>query len=1092
MMLVLLLGYGTMTRTESIASANYRDYVASKYIAQGALNRAIAEIERQYIGNSSNYNAGLSPFYSCVWPTDDISNSSIPAVTRSNLTDIERVIVANTQTPITQPIPDGKPDYVVLAGQGPDYSDRPQWIGVKDTNGVFIGREAFLVTSAAIDINTSGNLVPNAFGHINARGRGFSVAEINLPAALMATDPNTWDYSTAEADTKEILQFRYGGKMDPGDGSTEPRAATDGRDNNGNFIIDDPAESATATPYHALLYSEGVTPDKTVQQNFRTFGDDRSFTDLKQLKDSSNLTNAAARFTSAFSQVQRTFVTQSAVPVFPLKVPPTSTGTNVLPATGCFNLNDTNSFPDPLLTQTDQESFYEALYPLMVNLGVPTRDSRINAQLTANIVSYASQMGDALLPQILWQPFNVSKGTAPLNGMKGTNMVGLTRSPLINQVQLDYIVTLRLNEVVPASPEPGKVSITLLEAKEIPHTELWYPFTEGFYNSGWTNSVHQPLIEFFATNKVSIFEDHPGSLGLTHIADINLACSNRFVDGASLDPNKAWNTWYTGTSPKKPNFPINPISLIKLTNFDLGDPDRRFYVYDHISPIANQNNFKNGSAFAFAVPVGGNLTYADAPSRQDITLWNTNAMGWICVSNIHFQVNLKQFDPKTWAVTNNALLDVANTTFSPMPLFFPASQLYEALKPMILNTTPGGLDGQILTFTNVISFALNDPRVKNWQIEYAGTQTSPLPVRNHPNPAGTANMTSPKFQWPKGNTSLGCLNYPYMIPNTNVDLKVDIWSTSQSQVTNRALADLRLFTPDAGEDKLYVPDQSLNYTNTFYKGIAPKTFWVKHKRMFTSPVEVGRVHAGQPWRTVHFAGGTRVTDNALLDHLTIVNNGVKSYMHGRININDRPNRLPTWAALFCGMPYENQYMRDHGMPPVYFDLLDTDKPKSPLYGHIDPSFPYSRAFGEIIGRAAGTFTHMGALTSIPEFGDLTEYGQAPFAKGTPPWNQMRTNEDQEDMLEHIFNLIAPKAQGNLFTIWAWGQALTGPPWYPSADVNELNKKRVVSGETLIVAQVRPSVYYDDNDTNPDKLPTSLTMRVIYYRFNPDLEMNPGW
>ena len=65
-MLVLVVSYATLSRTEVASSNNYRDYVASKYLAQGALNRAMAEIAAGYVANSNNFNTGIGSIYSHV------------------------------------------------------------------------------------------------------------------------------------------------------------------------------------------------------------------------------------------------------------------------------------------------------------------------------------------------------------------------------------------------------------------------------------------------------------------------------------------------------------------------------------------------------------------------------------------------------------------------------------------------------------------------------------------------------------------------------------------------------------------------------------------------------------------------------------------------------------------------------------------------------------------------------------------------------------------------------------------------------------------------------------------------------------------
>src|SRR5687768_16375624 len=53
MILVLVVAFAMFTRTETVSASNYKDQVASRFLAQGALNRAIATIAMNYSANNS-------------------------------------------------------------------------------------------------------------------------------------------------------------------------------------------------------------------------------------------------------------------------------------------------------------------------------------------------------------------------------------------------------------------------------------------------------------------------------------------------------------------------------------------------------------------------------------------------------------------------------------------------------------------------------------------------------------------------------------------------------------------------------------------------------------------------------------------------------------------------------------------------------------------------------------------------------------------------------------------------------------------------------------------------------------------------------
>jgi hypothetical protein len=244
---------------------------------------------------------------------------------------------------------------------------------------------------------------------------------------------------------------------------------------------------------------------------------------------------------------------------------------------------------------------------------------------------------------------------------------------------------------------------------------------------------------------------------------------------------------------------------------------------------------------------------------------------------------------------------------------------------------------------------------------------------------------------------------------------------------------------------------------------------VKHNRRFSSIAELGRVHRGTPWRTIDFKGGG--SDGNLLDYVTTVSNywgGVgMAYAHGRVNVNSRSDATPVWAALFAGMPFQRTLSDGSKTSPVFFDYTTGASPQ------IDPAFPKSKEFGKIFGSRAGAITHLGALTAITDLSNLSSNHASVFPSST---FSMQTDEDKEQLLGRMINLVGTQGQGNTFTIYAWGQALRGAP---SASYNT---NRFVAAETLIVAMVRPEV----------DAAGKLGLKLIYYRYNPDLELNQGF
>lgn len=919
-MLVLVVAFATLSRTEVGSAANYRDYVASKYLAQGGLNRAMAEIAFAYAGNSNTFNTGLGSIYSSVntngWSFSSVvSGGNAPAWFA---TDVETVVTnSRTGQVYARRGADNVVDYVVLPNQFSNANYTAQWIGMRDTNGLLVGRVAYIVTAGGLNINAIGNLVsstlPNGMRE-NARNQGQSVCELNLPAALMAmnSDAGTgWSFANATNDLHQILSDRYGPDGKPGDsGTVHPEMDSDGIDNNGDGRVDEVTpkpEGELILPLRYLAKSDG-TDKTTIQVGAMAWPgtDDRSITDLKQLYDGSiGDTSLQTRFRNNFSAVRRWFTTQSTIPVPPTLIP----------------INDTANFPN---TAPGRQAFFEALTNRFAQINFPTNDLVAQAQVAANIATYA------------WPAPDAAGGLPPLNlAVNGTNVVGVARVPLINEVDFEFIANVQLN--VP----PTNIVVTL---RYTPKVELWCPYTNGF------------------------------SVATT------VTLSNQVTVSGGAGGNPAVQM------PSKSTTLFAPCTFSAIINAP------RFQVLT--MP---------------AVPIGTPRTWVNV----DLTPINAA----IRITNLVFAA--REEDPA------GQILDYCPSFRTNISLIFPTN--------LLMQVTNGGWATRSVEFTNIISFALNDPRIKQWGVEYAGLHTNSV-----------------------AKSSLGGVNF-------NANLTSDTCEPPITTVNP-------IFRPDLGEDSDFIGQVG--------QGIGPATFYVKHKRYFSSIAELGRIHRGQPWRTIDFKGGG--TDGNLLDHVTTISNmwGGASYTfaHGRVNINARSDALPIWAALFAGMPFQYTQADGSKTTPVFFDYTTGASPQ------IDSNFPKSKEFGKIFGSRAGALTHLGALTAVADLSNLSSNHALVFPSST---FKMPTDEDKEQILSRMINLIGTSGQGNTFTIYAWGQSLRGPPAATPITPNTLraaNTNRMVTAETLIVAMVRPEVQSDGK----------LSLKLIYYRYNPDLELYQGF
>ncbi|MBV9462734.1 MAG: hypothetical protein JO317_00760, partial [Verrucomicrobiae bacterium] len=345
--------------------------------------------------------------------------------------------------------------------------------------------------------------------------------------------------------------------------------------------------------------------------------------------------------------------------------------------------------------------------------------------------------------------------------------------------------------------------------------------------------------------------------------------------------------------------------------------------------------------------------------------------------------------------------------------------------PVSVTFTPGDLTNLLTGFsplfkeaTNIVSIAWNDPRCKtNWMAQYTGL------VQNLP--------TAP-YSYVGNRGTLGMRN-----------------ATNANVLLNNFLP---VFTPQASnaDDRLVTLPIPGIYTNTFY--IAKRGYW-------RSAGELGRVHRSVPWGTIDFRGGAyRVypQDSVFLDHFTTLapaTNGSAAYIHGRINVNSPSggaNISPIWAALFAGMPlWDGSYMDYAG-------------------ANLTTTMPFATQMQNFM--TARKYNTLSALCSVDQLSNVQSY----YASAPAQLN----DEAREWFVDRLVNLVSTKGSGNFFTIYAWGQALSGSSTNFSA-------KRV-AGETLIISMVQPQL----STVGPNNF---VSLKTVYFRYNPDLEFyDPGF
>ena len=470
MLLVLMVAFGTLSRTELVASAQYRDYTHSKVLAHQALNRALAEIAQRYSADSTLLNSGISSIYSSIDTNNNTYATLLTTAIKSNyVTDIERAVTnAATSSVYAQAGADNVVDYATFPG---DLNSKAQWIGFKDTNNILIGRIAYVVTSGNLNINAIGSLATNAAVPsitMNARNAGYSVAELNLPAALMAVNSSVWTYANATNDAETILNYRYnntGSGYWPGSSSAPsvPSALTDGLDNDGDGVIDNASDDGGTGP-GSLPQLFLTNSDGTARNMIQPVGDDRVFQDLKQLHNGaiSNSAASQSRFRTNYNAIQKWFTLQSAVPV----------------SSNLFNLNDTNTYPND--THNSQSNFFVALTNhfaknnLFTNFSAAelattfpyTNDASINTSIfqtkvAANIVTHFSTNPHPFNPTIAGQWYTPE---VPV--------------PHINKIAIDIYLKMRKEQTTNAGGNPITNIIRQIRYRHM--IEIWNPYTNAF------------------------------------------------------------------------------------------------------------------------------------------------------------------------------------------------------------------------------------------------------------------------------------------------------------------------------------------------------------------------------------------------------------------------------------------------------------------------------------------------------------------------------------------------------------------------------------------------------------------------------------
>lgn len=452
LLLILVLTFATVTKVDLQSATANRDLIASKFLAQAALERTMADLVVQYQSDANLLNDGLLGTYSFIKeaPSNGVSvtTGEITGASTNFVTDIETV----TLDPITRLGTisrgyDGVVDFVVLPNNLTNYfaGVTPQWIGMKNTNGDLIGRIAYIASGASLCINAIGNMdshvnaAANGLG-VNTRNEGLSVAELNLPAALRTMSPTTWSWANATNDAREIFLHRYNAALTPGNNAFDDNNNTttnniDRLDNDGDGQIDQAAPSEGLDEAQEYLGNADETPNATIT----AVGDDRVFTDLKELYTSGSMAAVTRnRFQSNFATIQRFFCTQS-----PVKMNPT-----------LLNLNDPTYM-------ASASAMFLAVSNKFNQISYLPLDATQRMQIACNIAAY-----------------NDTNSVAPFGtNLFGTNLVGVGQVPHLNEILYQTEATVR-------RVDAGSSTNISVDLEFKVSAEVWYPYTNAFPRSG--------------------------------------------------------------------------------------------------------------------------------------------------------------------------------------------------------------------------------------------------------------------------------------------------------------------------------------------------------------------------------------------------------------------------------------------------------------------------------------------------------------------------------------------------------------------------------------------------------------------------------
>jgi len=597
LLLVLVLTFATVTRVEIQTATSNRDLVASKYLAQAALQRAIADLAGDYVRTVGATNTGLSGTWSEIAPTNDVT--WVTGFSTNFVTDIERVGVDPISgKPVTAAGSDGIIDYVALPGNISNFAEgTPQWIGMKDTNGQLLGRIAFLANGNALCINSVGNIEQHATfagQPINSRNEGSYAPEVNLVSALMALG---WSKADATNDVGEILRYRYGADLYPGlagidEDTNNARFVADNIDNDGNGQVDQAGEGVD-DPQEYLCLS-----DETNSAQITPAFDDVAITDLKQLHTLAGFSaGMKGRFLSNFSRVQQTFVTQS-----PVKMDVTAT-----------NLNWTNF-------QGNQTLMFNCVSNQIFALGnsIFGDDDRRKVQVACNIVS-----------------FQDTNNVAPYSIMyNNEHVVGVGEVPHINEIVYTIVANVSkqgMGAVLPPFPATN-LQVSLSGNVTV---EVWYPYTNNFPRSGAyacdlviTQAIRNVHGDFFPLNPVIASQANFLSGAPAFAATPSLAATTNAAQfRTNIFPFALGGAY---------NSDIQTVVNIGLTNFDIG-------------AVLRQNGGSGAALDSWPMYTSPNYVVFDYASLTNVVAGPANVLNQKLTAYVSFALNDPRVKPTNLA-----------------------------------------------------------------------------------------------------------------------------------------------------------------------------------------------------------------------------------------------------------------------------------------------------------------------------------------------------------------------------------------------------------------------------------------------------------